>query len=272
MPSKKLALENIVGTLADCVRQTEPGTWQTSAEITTERRADPSLAKQWFWTANFAMYRTERGEAVLYFGGREANPIFENIEEAASQLISSGNYYVDEESVAGVIDSVSSGATLRIGVSNLNLKKHDKEFSYFEINPSRPGQLNLFQRRFAEMVYGQGSDFSENMRMLSDSGIKSTRIYVLNPDYVKDNAAGSQAIARACWLNDCDIDSDFIASGSYVAYPSIALRGVRKGVAEGDELKINPKYREAYQAMLQGQSILHTPKGDYVLAKTRIRE
>ena len=68
-----LNLENIVGTLLQSVQQTESGTWRTSAEIMTERRTNTDLRRQWFWTANFALYRVEDGEAVLYFGGRESN-------------------------------------------------------------------------------------------------------------------------------------------------------------------------------------------------------
>ena len=230
-----LVLENVVGTLLRSVQRTVPGTWQTSAEITTERRTNTDLRRQWFWVANFALYRVEDGEAVLYFGGREANVIFDNIEEATSQLIKTGNYVPKKEGIDAVVASVKSGSTLRVKLSELKLNRVNDEFSYFEIDTSRYDELNAAQRLFAERVYGPGNDFVENMGMLAKAPIGKTRIYVLNPDYVESKVVGDGAVARACWLNLFNNFSNVYASDRNVGYTNVALRAVRLKVvaAEG---------------------------------------
>ena len=89
---KSESLENRIGRLAELVPKFRKNSWRTSAELTTERRDNKELRNQWFWTANFALYKIEDNDAILYFGGRENNPIFMNIDEAAKQLISKQNY------------------------------------------------------------------------------------------------------------------------------------------------------------------------------------
>ena len=64
------------------------------------------------------------------------------------------------------------------------------------------------------------------MKMLRDAGITETRIYVLNPNYVTENAKG-QAIGRASWLSYFNNDSDFNAS-YWNVNSSGRLRGVRR--------------------------------------------
>ena len=236
MASKTAALdlETVVGALLQGFQQTEPGTWRTSAEITTERRTNADLRNRWFWAANFAMYKVEKRGAVLYFGGRESNIIFNNIEEATSQLIKTGNYVPEKEGIDAVVASVESGSTLRVKLSELKLKRLNDEFSYFDIDTSRYGKLNAAQRSLAERVYGSGKDFEENMGMLAKATIGKTRIYVLKPAYVKSKVVGDGAVARACWLGKFTDNSIFDADGRGADNTSYALRAVRrKVVAEG---------------------------------------
>jgi len=229
-------LVTITDSLANGYKELEPDSFRTSAELTTERRTNQELRGRWLYTANFGMYAVEDGEAVLYFGGRKANPILSNIDEACNQLIKTSNYKVTSAEKSAVADSVKSGHTLRIKLSELDLLKQDNEFSFFEIDTNNYDSLNKSQRALAEAVYGSGQDFIENMEMLKrlPRRISKTRIYVLNEDYVKEHAKDG-AVARATWLDDFGGSSDFDAYMCGVDDHN-ALRGVSK-VGEADAQK-----------------------------------
>ena len=222
-PQTSPTLENRIGPLVEVVPQFVPGTWRTSAELTTERRDNAALGNNWFWTANFSLYRVEGNDEVLYFGGREANPIFNNLEAATTQLVRDYNYRPNQESVDAVVQSVTSGHTLRVKLSDLALQGTDEEWRYFEINTTNYDRtLNPTQRAFAEHVYEQGDDFVKNMAMLKTAKITKTRIEVLNPEYVRENAKGG-ALARACYL---DNNLNFGAVGRGILVYGGAVRGV----------------------------------------------
>jgi len=228
-------------------------TLRTSAEITTERRTDRTdnaLRNKWFYTANFGMYSMEDGEAVLYFGGRESNPILGNLDEACNQLIHNNNYRVTDVERQTVVESVEQGHTLKVKLSDLGLHRHSDEFSYFEIDTENYDSLNESQRAMAEAVYGSGQDFIDNMQMLRNSTqkIKKTRVYVLNEDYVKEHAQ-DETIARASWLDSFDSNLDFYASDRGVG-DNGALRGVLL-IREADTQKIEEFYSLVGKPIMQ---------------------
>ena len=64
------------------------------------------------------------------------------------------------------------------------------------------------------------------MKMLEDAKIRETKIYVLNPDYVREHAEKG-AIARVSWLYDFNYDSQFVACDRYINLRG-RVRGVRK--------------------------------------------
>ncbi|MEK6969210.1 MAG: hypothetical protein AABW48_02165 [Nanoarchaeota archaeon] len=250
MTSKKQSLETITGTLYECVTQCVPETALTSAELTTERRDktterrdNADLRGRWLWTANFPLYQIEDGEAVLYFGGRKANPLFNNIREATNQLKANQNYRPTEKDITAVLESVKSGDTLRVELSDLNLDKLNDEFSYFEINPNKIARLNSVQRALAERVYDSGNDFVENMKMFAKAEI-NPRIYVLNPEYVQKEARNG-AVARACWLNNFGNNSGFVADERNVDDHDYALRGVRRASDSEQEAPIGADAQKA---------------------------
>lgn len=243
-------LENVTGPLAQSIPQLVLDTIQHADQITAERRANPALRSNWFYTADGALYAVENGNPVLYLTRGAVNPILKNPQVAAGQLLSTGNY---TPSQADISAAISSPDTLKITLSELGLRRHDDEFSYFEINTGKPDKLNPAQRRMAERVYGQGNDFMPNMNMLKDrEKIISMRIYVLNPRYVKEHAQPGSAIARACRLFHFGNDSCFDADGQGVGSHN-ALRGVRREAAGGGALKIDP-VAQAYQTILQNPS------------------
>ncbi len=228
----EITLETLVGPLAQTFRQLERVTILHSDQLTTERRINPKLRKQWFYTADSAVYTVEteggKDEVILYLGRGETNPIFKNITEAIQQLVKTekltGNYIPPKEDVGAVVKAES---TLRVKLSGLGLQKSNDEVYYFEIQTDNYDKLNPEQRRIAERVYGQGNDFIENMKMLNEARIRKTNVYVLNPDYVKKNVTQDGALARASGLDIFYNDSRFYAFCRGVDNHN-ALRGVRK--------------------------------------------
>ena len=200
----------------------------TSEDISTQRAvdnnkvSDPAFMNYFYFTSNFCMYAVEKTkigkEEFLYYGGRDANPIFNNLEEACKQLQADENYRLSKEEVKKIFDSVKAGYTHRVRLASLKLREFDSEFASFEIDTRyywqtvKNGGLNKVQREFAEKVFGQGKEFNRYMYLLTFRGIKKTRIYVLNPKYIRTNHKAGTAIARLCLLCDYYYSSNFYAN------------------------------------------------------------
>ena len=161
---------------------------------------------------------------------REAhNPVLKNIDDAFEQLTQKQNYQPIQ---ADVTQALAAPETVLVALPNLRLSKHDSEFSYLPIGttPAKYNKLSDEERKLAERVYGQGDDFTQNMKMLKDAHIGETRIFVLDLDYVQKHAAEG-AIARASWLKYFNLNSHFGANDRDV-YFHYRLRGVRRGGGE----------------------------------------
>ena len=221
-----MTLDNLVnkqGMLKDTLPLFDPATIQHADQITTNRRTDRELRNKWFWVADHAMYTIEDGEEILYLGRGHTNPIFANIEQATEDMVRTGNYEPSTEAIAAV---KSADDTLRAKLSDLELRRYDNEFSFFEIDTKNYDQLNEAKRALAERAYDSGEDFVRTMEMLAEAGIKKTKVYVLNPDYVADHVTGEGAISRACYLYSFSDDSYFNAGDGDLNYRDGSLRGV----------------------------------------------
>ena len=248
-----LKLETIVGTLSDAVRKLRKGTFQTSAEITTERRTNEDLRDCWFWTANIGVYEhNEDGSLSYYIGDRTAfNTLAaKNIDEFCTQLSSNGNYNLADNQRKSLKKLAEQGHAVKVNPDELRLQWEEKEWQYFEIDTRDYSSLTKSQRALAEMVYGAGQKFDKNMEGLAKGGISTTRIYVLNPEYVRSNVENGSAVARAGRLDGFGDSSDFSAGERYASNQR-ALRGVpvKSPKATRGENAI-PDYKGMYQAMI----------------------
>jgi hypothetical protein len=218
-------LEVITLSLARGVKQLVQGTWQTVVEVMAARRTQQGLGNSSFYTANFAMYTVEDGEVILYLGGREANPILANLDEACRQLVQKRDYIVPEVAAQAVRDSVESGYTLRVEMQDLELKTDKNGFSYFSIETDDYDRLNPTQRAVAERIYDTDDNFVANMQMLADTRIPCVKVYVLNPEYVAEHAQENDVV-RACFLDDYYNSCYFIAY-DWAVHTNNTLLGVR---------------------------------------------
>ncbi|MDO8480181.1 MAG: hypothetical protein Q7S65_00015 [Nanoarchaeota archaeon] len=254
-----MVLDNLVsvqGALAETVPQLELATMQHARDITKERITNPQIRNQWFWTADGAVYRVViDNEPVLDLTQGIDNPVLADVAEASRQLLSTNNYVVPAPALARVIDSFGGDRTLEVKLSALGLTRHDDEFSYFDIGTGKReyAKLSPAQRQVAEHVYGQKDDFAPAMALLKDVGhTNSTRVWVLNPDYVREHVPKDGALARASGLGRLGDGSWFDADDRGVGDSYGRVRGVRRVVAA-----------EGGAAAQATPSVVAVPGGEY---------
>jgi len=224
-----MSLENIAGNLREAYAQIEPGTMQHADQITTERRTDESLRNLRFHTADGPIYFTGKdremnadGTPQLALTREPQNLVLRHIDAAFKQLTTDGNYRPDRKEAQAAINSED---TLVVDLGKLHLKGDDAEWRYLEIgtSPNQYDRLNSEERKLAERYFG--ADFGQSMKLFKDSGIKTTRVYVLNPEYVSTEAS-KNPVSRASWLNIFNDDSFAYADIRDVNYDGGRVRGV----------------------------------------------
>ncbi|HIG93887.1 TPA: hypothetical protein HA234_06845 [Candidatus Woesearchaeota archaeon] len=204
-----MTLDTIIGTLRDGSRQLEPGTMLHVDELMKERQTNAELRTQWFYTADGQVYVMDGKNQKLAMTRGSSNPLLQDdtIDTYCDQLLQSQNYRPTREEVQRALEAPD---TLLIDLSKLRLSGNEKEWRYLTIDTSKYNKLNNEERKFAERVYGQGDDFAASMKMLKDARIPETKIFVLNPDYVQQEAQES-ALGRASWLSNFNNNSNFNA-------------------------------------------------------------
>ncbi|MEK6904926.1 MAG: hypothetical protein AABX24_00845 [Nanoarchaeota archaeon] len=229
-----MSLETLTGNLRDAYKQLQLGTMLHVDQLMNERRHNANLRGQCFYTADGEIYFLDdvNKTPTLAITREAQNPVLQNIDDALDQLTNNGNYLPSQ---ADVQQALVAPDTVLITLPSLCLSGKDKEWRYLEIGttPAKYNQLNGEQRKFAERVYGQGDDFVHNMKRLNSADISNTRIYVLNPDYVRQHAEAG-AIARASWLNFFYVDSLFYSDERYFNYHD-RVRGVRRGASVSEQ-------------------------------------
>ncbi|MEK6969986.1 MAG: hypothetical protein AABW48_06170 [Nanoarchaeota archaeon] len=225
-------IENITGNLRDAYKQAVPGTLLHVDELMRERITNLELRNLWFYTPDGAVDSMDGKTPTLRITREAVNPILKNIDGAFGQLVNTGNYNVlpaDFEAVKAAVDTVT------INLTKLGLQGNNDEWGYLAVDTSKAiTKYNAEAQKLLRRVFGPtDDDYTANMEMLRESPqrIKETRVYVLNPNYVKKHAKESP-IARACWLNDFYDYSSFIADVRDVDYHDAALRGVRASDSE----------------------------------------
>ena len=218
-----MVLENIVGNLRDAYNLVEAGSMLHSDELQAARVLDPSLRSLSFWTADGEIYSLVNGVPHLAMTRERDNLVLRHLDDAFTQLTRTGNYRPPEDDVRAAL---AAQDTVHIDLTQLRLQGNDAEWGYFPIASSHYDSLNPEQRKFAERVHGSGDAFLATMKMLAYARIRETRVYVLNPNYVREHARES-AIGRASWLYNVGNFSDFFANNWYINYGH-RLRGVRR--------------------------------------------
>ena len=215
-----MLLKIVTGKLREVYKKIVPGTMLHVDQLMNERRTNKELCSQSFYTADGVIYflNGARKVPVLVMTREVHNPLLKKNNGDFAQFAVKENYPVlqsDFEQALIVPD------TVLITLPNLRLRKNKTEWCYLAIGTTSAEytRLNSEERKLAERVYGQGKDFTQNMKMFKDSKISETRIYVLNPAYVRKHARDG-AIARIPWLNSFNGNSFFSASDRDISLPN----------------------------------------------------
>lgn len=218
-----MALENIVGDLRDAYALVEPETMLHSDELQYERLRVSSLRDLSFYTADGCLYRMHEGKAQLALTRRAHNLVLCHIDDAFPQLVETNNYHPSGEEANAAFAAES---TVIIDLSQVRLQGNDKEWRYLPIPTETYDFLNPEERKLAERVHGSGDAFVQVMTMLAKHGISETKVYVLNPSYVKAQTKEG-SIGRASWLGYFYYFSGFNANDRFI-FGHSSLRGVRR--------------------------------------------
>lgn len=225
-----MALENITGNLLS-YKELEPGTFQHSDQLSTERRTNHGLRTQWFYTADGEIYTVQKKGCLLAITREPQNLVLQDIDEAYKQLTGQDNYFPEAEAGRA---SLEHKDTVVVDLKGLKLVKDNDQYGHFVVDPKKTKKLNYEQKRAAQRIYGPDEEnFGLNMEMFAKAG-KTPYVFVLMPDYVQGKLRSNdkEFLGRASLLFNFNVNSNFLADDRYVSN-HYALRGVRK-IAEGD--------------------------------------
>jgi hypothetical protein len=182
-----------------------------SDQLMKERRTHHNLRNEWLYTADGAVYTMEKGKLpVLYLTRGHAHPILKKIMPSRRGYYD--NEYFSHLSNEGVREALDSNDTLRVELPSLELEWETSEISFFPISTSKQSELSVARRPLAWRAYGEGDNFSKSMQLLrTEGGIKTTRIRVLNPEYVRNEIPVGAYLVRTCQIGPLDGDSRFDA-------------------------------------------------------------
>ena len=224
-------IETVIGRLAEVYKLLKPESILHVDELMKERRTNRNLRNQWFYTADGIVYslQGEKRTPTLAITRGSSNPLFQDstFDEYCRQLLENKNYRPTSEETSRALQAED---TVVIDLTALRLQGNDVEWRYLTIDTKKYKKLKSEEQKLAQRVYGKGKDFGLTMKMLADTGIKETHVYVLSPDYVRIHAQTS-LLGRASWLFNFRDDSGFGADG-YAVNVINRLRGVcREDVA-----------------------------------------
>lgn len=224
-------LINVKGKFIDSSRQINVLTVQHAREIQHDRCEDSSLKEMSFYTADFALYRREKGEEILYIGDAPHNLILRNSIDAVSQLEKNHNYF---PTVKEMDEVISADSTLRIVLSELELnaythknRRYPAELAYVDIDISKLSKLIGESRKLAERIHGTHKEFTKNIELLANRQSGHTDMWVVSPLTVKKTLKefSVSGFGRICVIDDCSSGSNFYACSYQVNSTKYYLRG-----------------------------------------------
>ncbi len=235
----KMTLETIMGNLRDGYNQLEPGTMLHADQLMAAQVQDANLRTQSYYVADGPLYSLEdRKKTPTLWLTREADNLVlrhlnDEVNSSYEQLIKTHNYRPNPEEA---LAAMNAKGTLRVDLTKLRLHGDEAEWRYLEIDTQKYDKLKPEERKLAERWYGRGKAFGTAMKTLKDAGISTTKVYVLNPGYVSQEAK-KDPIGRAAWRYG------FVSVAGSVAYVRsvfihVGVRGVRLGEARSAAPKI----------------------------------
>ena len=226
-----MALETIVGNLRKGYAQLQPGTMLHADQLMAEQVKDASLRNRDFHVADGPLYSLEgKKRTPTLWLTREPNNLVlrhlnDKVNSSYEQLV---NVYMRDycPNPEEAREAMQAQDTLRIDLTQLHLQGDSVIWQYLEISTTKYKKLKLEERKLVERFYGQGKAFATAMNILKESGIDSTKVYVLNSGYVQKEATECP-IGRAAWRNNFENCANSSAY-DYSVDDRSRVRGVRR--------------------------------------------
>jgi hypothetical protein len=251
-------LKVIDGSILNAIDASEPGSFLTSAEITTMRRISNLGRTRYLYTSNLSIYNVEDGKEIFYFGGRKDNILINGIRKNYGNIrqhIFKG--YSPVDNLEPVLEGVKAGRILRIDLSKLKLNMDKDGATYLTVKTNLKAQnqespeytkLNDYSYAISRKAFGSTrkkngqifSDFSHNMSMLKKEGHSSTRIYFFPPENIK-KLAKKKPVAFVCWIHTINRHSDFYTYctniADFLGNPGICAIPVKRTIQSEQQRK-----------------------------------
>ncbi|HLC80949.1 MAG TPA: hypothetical protein VJG31_04215 [Candidatus Nanoarchaeia archaeon] len=236
---KNLEYKIVDGNLGAVRQLTEAGyRLQTVLELQNDRCKDgqEGLQNRLFYVADGSVFYQDPKNGAVSWAHTDGkhNLVIQPqyLERALKDLHQT--YIFQPDNVKESWDVIKSRSTKRFALSDLRLVREDDEFSFMPIKTGRYDALSSVQQKAASLV----GFTPKNVDYLKQKGIKDTRLWLLNPEYValvleEENVP----FWRASWLKNFNHNSNFSANFRDINL-NYCLRGVRREVIpEGDALK-----------------------------------
>ena len=268
-----MALKTIIDhNLRDGYAQLKPGTMLHANQLMAAQVRDASLRTQGFYVADGPLYSLEgtKKTPTLWLTREPDNLVLRHLNDEVNssyeQLLSKKTGHNFRPDLQEAQQAMRAEDTLRIDLTKLDLNGNDLEWRYVEISTSDyKRQLNAEEQKLAERYFGQRNDFKENMKMLGEAGISATRVYVVNPAYVQQEAQEGP-IGRASRLSYFYGYSGAGAVALAVGV-GVALRGVRREASVSEPVEgMRPKGAGAENGIIAHYDALLTHPQEAVAA------
>lgn len=237
-------------------KDAEPGTMLHFDQVSAAQVHNHSLRLRSVYTADGPLYSMDGSHPVLDLTRHTLEGpnnlvlvhLFDEKDSSYKQLRDTGNFRPDLEEAKRVMEAVS---TLRIPLEELRLQGNDNVYRSLCVRTADGmilvGEDDAIEpNRYEELLLDRAGVTPAFRAALQEKpySIRETRVFVLSPDYVEQEAAQS-VIGRAAWRGDFgSLGSN--ASGRVVGL-HLGLLGVRRvgREAAAPELGEVPKFPQA---------------------------
>lgn len=247
-----MELAEIVTLYVPFSRIADFGTVQLGSQIQSDRLrltvTDPPLKPKQFYIGNGSCYGVNpEGHVIFYLTDFENNLSAKDPVRAQEEWAKNHNFFVDTEAAKTLEErAASKNGVVAFDLTALaeegKLQGTDAEYRFIEVSTEKLKEgrgsfereygsaiADIFDAAHGQAIYGEngiGALLSQEDK--SGARIGATRIYILNPEYVKTKLAGKKGtlIARAAVLYSMN-------TGSWVSYVEVrpdynSIRGALK--------------------------------------------
>ncbi len=232
------------------------------SKLQSERLTNEALRNQWLYPGDGLGYGLKDANVMLYLTDFPNNPLMKNPEEVARELTSKKNFFFNGADLEARATSQKGVVAFNLSLDGFkkHLQRYDNEFSYIEVSTAKLAEgresfkqeygnevTALFDRLHGDAIYGTNGIGA----MLKQKEKDTTRIWLVNPDYVKSTIASKQKgtmVARASYLGGFG-DRSVVVLDDWDVDGRGHVRGVVKETAEGGAQKItqSPAVQTAQQ-------------------------